>query len=51
MDIKKAYLNADIEEELFMQQPEGFEKFDKQGNPLICKLRKSLYGLKQSGRN
>ena len=51
MDIKTAYLNADIEEEIFMQQPEGFEKFDKQGNPLICKLRKSLYGLKQSGRN
>ena len=51
MDIKTAYLNADIEEEIFMQQPEGFKKFDKQGNPLICKLRKSLYGLKQSGRN
>ena len=51
MDIKTAYLNADIEDEIFMQQPEGFEKFDKQGNPLICKLRKSLYGLKQSGRN
>ena len=40
-----------FEEEIFMQQPEGFEKFGKQGNPLICKLRKSLYGLKQSGRN
>ena len=51
MDIKTAYLNADIEEEIFMQQPEGFRKFDKQGNPLICKLRKSLYGLKQCGRN
>ena len=51
MDIKTAYLNADIEEEIFMQQPEGFEKFDKRGNPLFCKLRKSLYGLKQSGRN
>ena len=51
MDIKTAYLNADIEEEIFIQQPEGFEKFDKQGNPLICKLRKSLYGLKEYGRN
>ena len=51
MDIKTAYLNADIEGEIFMQQPEGFEKIDKQGNPLNCKLRKSLYGLKQSGRN
>ena len=51
VDIKTAYLNAEIEDEILMQQPEGFEKFDKQGNPLICKLRKSLYGLKQSGRN
>ena len=46
MDIKTAYLNADIEEEIFMQQPEGFEKFDKQGNLLICILKKRLYGLK-----
>ena len=51
MDIKTAYLIADIEEEIFMQQPEGSEKFDKQGHPLICKLRKNLDGLKQSGRN
>ena len=51
MDIKTAYLKADSEEEIFMQQPEGLEKFDKQGNSLIYKLRKSLYGLKQSARN
>ena len=50
MVIKTAYLNADIEEETFMQQPQVFEKFDKQGNALICKLGKILYGLKQSGR-
>ena len=51
MDIKTAYLNADIDEKIFMQHSEGLEKFDKQGNPLVCKLKKSLYGLKQSGRN
>ena len=45
MEIKTAYLNADIEEEIFMQQPEGFEKFDKQGNLLNCILKKRLYGL------
>ena len=38
MDIKRAYLNADIEEEIFKQQPEGFEEFDKQGSSVICLL-------------
>ena len=51
MDIKTAYLNADIDEEIFMQEPEGFEKYNEQGNPLVCKLNKSSYGLKQCGRN
>ena len=51
MDIKTPYLNADIEEEIFIQQPEVFIKLDKQGSSLICTLRKSLYGLKQSGGN
>ena len=48
MDIKTAYLNTDTDEETFMQQPEGFEKHNDQGNPLVRKLNKSLYGLKQS---
>ena len=40
MDIKSAYLNADIDGEIFMQQPEGFKKNNEQGNPLVCKLKK-----------
>ena len=48
MDLKTAYLRADIEEKIFMQQPERFENSDKQGNPFICKLRKRL---KQSVRS
>ena len=51
MDIKTAYLNADFDEEIFMQQPEGFENYNDQGNPLVCKLNKILYGLKQPGSN
>jgi hypothetical protein len=48
MDVKTTYLNAPIDCELYMEQPEGFEEH---GEKLVCKLNKSLYGLKQSGRN
>ena len=51
LDIKTAYLNAKLDKEILMKQPEGFEKFDEEGKPLVCLLKKSLYGLKQSGRN
>ena len=50
MDVKTAYLHAPIDCELYIEQPEGFEKESKSGK-LVCKLQKSLYGLKQSGRN
>ncbi|KAK3876712.1 hypothetical protein Pcinc_018524 [Petrolisthes cinctipes] len=51
MDVKTAYLNADIEYEIYLEQPEGFVKKNEKGEHLVCKLKKSLYGLKQSGRN
>lgn len=44
-DVKTAFLHGDLDEELFMEQPEGF----KEGNK-ICKLNKSLHGLKQAPR-
>ena len=50
LDVKTAYLNAEIDEEIFVQQPLGFEVL-KDGENLVCELKKSLYGLKQSGRN
>ncbi len=49
MDISIAFLHADVEEELYMEQPKGFEQSGKE--QLVCRLKKSLYGLKQSGRN
>ena len=51
MDVKIAYLNAPRDWEMFMQQPAGFEQVDSNGETLVCKLKKSLYGLKQSGWN
>jgi len=47
MDVKTAFLNGDLEEEICMEQPEGFTH---EGEHLVCKLHKSLYGLKQSPR-
>eukprot|EP00253_Pinus_taeda_P024849 PITA_24849 len=48
MDVKSAFLNEDLEEEFYIEQLEGFIL----GNDakLVCKLRKSLYGLKRSPR-
>ena len=51
MDVKTAFLNAPIDTEIYIEQPRGFEVQDKNGAILVCKLKKSLYGLKQSGRN
>ena len=47
MDINTAYLNALIQGDICMEQPEGYQK----GKQMVCKIKRSLYGLKQSGRN
>ncbi len=48
MDVKTAFLNGDLEEDIYMVQPEGFVHQGKEN--YVCKLKKSLYGLKQSPR-
>ena len=48
-DVSSAYLNADLEEDVFFQQLPGFE-FPNKDSKLVCKLLKGLYGLKQTGR-
>ncbi|GJX74966.1 retrotransposon protein, putative, ty1-copia subclass [Tanacetum coccineum] len=46
MDVKTAFLNGDLEEEIYMNQPEGFIAPGQEGK--VCRLVKSLYGLKQA---
>ena len=47
IDISQAFMNGDLDVEMYMQQPEGF----KRGNPGdVLKLAKGIYGLKQAGR-
>jgi len=50
-DFATAYLNSEISEEIYMEQPEGFETRSESGERLVCRLRRSIYGLKQAGRN
>ncbi|XP_060857196.1 uncharacterized protein LOC132934828 [Metopolophium dirhodum] len=45
-DVQTAFLYGDLDEEIYMRQPEGFND----GTEMVCRLQRSLYGLKQSPR-
>jgi hypothetical protein len=47
MDVETAFLNGDLQEEIYMELPEGYEG---DGRKTVCKLDKTLYGLKQASR-
>eukprot|EP00253_Pinus_taeda_P008697 PITA_08697 len=46
MDVKTAFLNSMIEEDVYIEQPEGFETLDHELH--VCRLKRALYGLKQA---
>jgi Reverse transcriptase (RNA-dependent DNA polymerase) len=48
MDVKTSFLNGFIEEEVYIEQPQGFEVLGRESH--VCLLRKALYGLKQAPR-
>jgi hypothetical protein len=48
MDVKTAFLNGNLEEEIYMEQPVGFVAEGQEHK--VCKLLRSIYGLKQSSR-
>jgi hypothetical protein len=48
MDVKTTFLNGVIEEEVYIEQPQGFEVHSRDTH--VCRLKKSLYGLKQALR-
>ena len=49
MDVKTAFLNGNLSEDVYMTQPEGF--VDQQNARKVCRLMKSIYGLKQASRS
>lgn len=48
-DVKTAYLHGTLKETVYLEPPPGFE--DRFGKGKVCKLKRALYGLPQSGRN
>ena len=49
MDVKTTFLNGNLIEDVYMMQPEGFVDPNNVGK--VCKLQKSIYGLKQASRS
>ena len=48
MNVRTAFLNGNLNEEIYTKQPEGFQESGREH--LVCKLKKSIYGLKQASR-
>ena len=50
-DVKRTFLHSPIEEEVYLEQPQDFVKQGSDGEKLVCRLNKSIYGLKQAANN
>jgi hypothetical protein len=50
LDVSNAFARAIVDEDIFVEQPHGFVQFGMNKTPLVCKLKKGLYGTKQAAR-
>ena len=50
-DVKTAFLHSPIEEEMYLEQSQEFVKQGSDGEKLVCRLNKSIYGLKQAAND
>lgn len=48
MDVKSIFLNGELKEEVYIEQPEGFKL--KDDSNIVCRMKKARYGLKQAPR-
>ena len=51
LDVQTAFLNADVEENVFVKMAPGYETNDEAGVPFLIKLKNILYGLRQNPKN
>ena len=50
LDVSNAFARADVDEQIFVEQPHGYVQRGSNGVPYVCRLRKGLYGTKQAAR-
>nr|KYP43021.1 Retrovirus-related Pol polyprotein from transposon TNT 1-94 [Cajanus cajan] len=52
LDINNAFLNAQLTEDIYMKTPQGYSILEANSSkkPIVCKLHKSIYGLRQASR-
>lgn len=50
LDVNSAFLYGDLDKEIYLEQPKGFQVNGVDREKLVCRLRKAIYGLKQARR-
>ena len=48
MDVVTDFMHADVKFEIYMEQPQGYVAYGDKGQPLVCHLKKALYGIREA---